>query len=375
MECESRGAPPPIVTRRLASVIKSVRLVAFSMAGLTVLTNNPVLAQAPLAHAPLEGPIKELELLKEEESVSIAVRHEQPISQAPQNVYVITDEDIRHSGAMDLPTVLRRIPGMEVIQMTGAHFDVSVREDNQPRANKLLVLIDGRSFYLDVQGEVLWKMLPITLPEIKRIEVLKGPASALYGFNAFDGVVNIITKSAEEMKGTTLQIGGGEFGTLIASAIHAGTSGNFGYRLSAGQEQTGQWRNRDGLAFRAYRFNGQTEYALSNDSKVTLQGGIVDSNRYDGPNVDAFQVEQKPVHGYVNLVYERPNFFIRGYWNRWHQEGPLSITPSLAPFFQVTDRNGSISQSVDWDSYNLEGQHAVSLVARESVYLWDQLPA
>ena len=169
-----------------------------------------------------DTPSATLELLKEEESVSIAVRHEQPISQAPSNVYVITDEDIRQSGAVDIPTILRRIPGMEVMQVTGADFNVSVRGDNQLNANKLLVMVDGRSIYIDAQGFVFWKLLPVTLPEIKRIEVLKGPASAVYGFNAFDGIINIITKSPEEMKGTTLQFGGGEFGTITASAIQAG---------------------------------------------------------------------------------------------------------------------------------------------------------
>src|SRR5438128_423409 len=126
---------------------------------------------------------EELQLLKEEETVSIAVRHEQPISEAPSNVYVITDEDIRQSGATDLPTVLRRIPGIEVIQMSGADFNVSARGDNQPSANKMLVLVDGRSIYIDVQAVVFWKAIPVTLPEIKRIEVLIGPASVLYGFD------------------------------------------------------------------------------------------------------------------------------------------------------------------------------------------------
>ena len=164
---------------------------------------------------------EEIEFLQEE-TVSIAIQHEQPISEAPSNVYVITDEDIRQSGAIDLPTVLRRIPGMEVIQMTGADFNVSVRGDNQLRANKLLVLVDGRSIYLDIQGEVLWKAIPVTLPEIKKIEVLKGPASALYGFNAFDGIINIITKSPDEIEGTTIQVAGGEFGTFLSTTIDAG---------------------------------------------------------------------------------------------------------------------------------------------------------
>src|SRR5215208_1536350 len=72
-----------------------------------------------------------LELMREEETVSIASRYDQPISQSPSNVYVITDEDIRNSGAIDIPTVLRRIPGLEVMQTTGADFNVSVRGDNQ----------------------------------------------------------------------------------------------------------------------------------------------------------------------------------------------------------------------------------------------------
>jgi len=94
----------------------------------------------------------ELELIKEEETVSIASRYEQPISQAPSNVYVITDEDIRHSGATDIPTILRRVPGLDVMQTTGADFNVSARGNNQLGSNKMLVLVDGRSIYLDAQG-------------------------------------------------------------------------------------------------------------------------------------------------------------------------------------------------------------------------------
>src|SRR6266568_9304921 len=104
------------------------------------------------AGAEAQGGMAEELLLLKEETVSIAARHEQPISEAPSNVYVITDEDIRHSGATDLPTVLRRIPGIEVMQMSGADFNVSARGDNQTAANKMLVLVDGRSIYVDVQA-------------------------------------------------------------------------------------------------------------------------------------------------------------------------------------------------------------------------------
>jgi outer membrane receptor protein involved in Fe transport len=209
---------------------------------LTISLASFALAQAPLPETPEPNigisPIPELELIKEEETVSVASRYEQAISQAPANVYVITDEDIRHSGATDLPTILRRVPGIEVMQMSGADFNVSARGDNQPIANKMLVLVDGRSIYVDVQGIVWWKAIPVTLPEIKRIEVLKGPASSIYGFNAYDGIISIITKSPEEMKGTTLQFGGGSYGTISSAAIQAGTVGKLGYRLSVGTTRT-----------------------------------------------------------------------------------------------------------------------------------------
>jgi iron complex outermembrane receptor protein len=306
---------------------------------------------------------EELELLKEEETVSIAVRHEQPISQAPSNVYVITDEDIRHSGAIDIPTLLRRIPGMEVMQVTGADFNVSVRGDNQLNANKLLVMVDGRSIYVDAQGFVSWKLLPVTLPEIQRIEVLKGPASAVYGFNAFDGIINIITKSPEEMKGTTLQFGGGEFDTITSAAIQAGTVGRLGYRLSVGHDQNAQWRNRDALAFRSNKFNVQTEYALTSESKVSLSGGLVDSNRFDGPVTQDTIVSSKPAQGYAHLVYERPNFYVRGFWNRFDLFSVQTFSPLLGSAQTIIDRDGSPIAVFLADTYNLETQHAINFTS------------
>lgn len=310
-----------------------------------------------------EAAVSEELLLLKEESVSIAVRHEQPISEAPSNVYVITDEDIRQSGAIDIPTILRRIPGMEVMQVTGADFNVAVRGDNQLVANKLLVMVDGRSIYVDVQGNVYWKAIPVTLPEIKRIEVLKGPASVLYGFNAFDGIINIITKSPEEIKGTTLQFGGGEFGTISAAAIHAGTQGKLGYRLSFGEDQTQQWRNRNALAFRSYKFNVQTEYALGGESKIMISGGLVDVNHFDGNVVDAAVESGAPALGYAHAVYDRPNFFIRAFWNGYDISGPVIANPLLASFLRFTDRSFNSDQMLQGNTYNIEAQHGIEFGA------------
>lgn len=336
-------------------------------------------SEAPLVDRPSEAvaaspaesselpPIPVLELMKEEESVSVAARYAQPISEAPSNVYVITDEDIRHSGAVDLPTVLRRIPGIEVMQVTGADFNVSVRGDNQLQANKMLVMVDGRSIYVDSQGSVFWKALPITLPEIKRIEVLKGPAAVVYGFNAFDGVINIITKSPEDMKGTTLQFGGGEFGTVTSSAVHAGRIGDLGYRLSLGHDQSGQWRDREALAFRASKFNVHTEYPLANESKVLFSGGLVDSNRFDGNLVATATPNGMPQQGYADISYVRPGFFIRGWWQSFATTTNVMTHPLLAGIFQNTNRDLSPILKDRASTYNLEAQHTIQVGASNSL--------
>jgi len=311
-----------------------------------------------LPEIPSDEVMDELRFLQEE-TVSIAVLHEQPISEAPSNVYVITEDDIRHSGATDLPTVLRRVPGLEVMQMTGADFNVSVRGDNQPRANKLLVLVDGRSIYLDMQGEVFWKAIPVTLPEIKRIEVLKGPASALYGFNAFDGIINIITKSPEEMEGVTFQVGGGEFGTFTSSAVYARKHEKLGYRLSIGRDQTNQWENRNSLAFRSHKFNTHFDYRLNNQAHINVSGGFLDSNKYDGPVVDTVEISQKPSIGYATVSYERPNFFIRGWWTRYTQPAASNVNRNLVGVFTILDKDKvGLNQFIEANTSNLDLQHS-----------------
>jgi iron complex outermembrane receptor protein len=302
---------------------------------------------------------EELEFLKEE-TVSIASLREQPISEAPSNVYVITDEDIRESGAIDIPRLFRRIPGMEVMQVTSAEYNVSVRGDNQLVANKLLVMIDGRSIYEDAYGSVFWTNLPITLPEIKRIEVLKGPAAALYGFNAVDGVINIITKSPEEMGEALVQVGAGELGTVRAAAIHAKQYEKFGYRLSVGHDQNKKWGDRDSLGLRQTKFNLHTQYALPSDSMIKLQGGFLTNDRFDGQTFETIAEDTTDItSGFVNGLYERSNFLIRGWWKYWRQKNEESVDSQLSPFFSIFDRTGNTFQRRERNTYNLDIQHAL----------------
>jgi iron complex outermembrane receptor protein len=190
---------------------------------------------------------------------------------------------------------------------------------------------------------------------------MKGPASFVYGFNAFDGVINIITKSSDEMTGTTLQFGGGEFGTITSAAIHAGTVGKLGYRLSLGREQNQQWRNRDALAFRTHKFNLDTRYDLSDQSRLLLSGGLVDADRFDGALSEDVVQADLPAQGYANLAYEHGRFSIRGFWNRYSTADRSEFHPLVAPFQTLTDRFGSQVFFAIADTYNLDIQHGQRL--------------
>ncbi|MBS0153237.1 MAG: TonB-dependent receptor [Nitrospira sp.] len=299
-------------------------------------------------------------LYLKEETISIASRYEQPISRAPSDVYVITDEDIRSSGATDVPTLLRQVPGMEVMQTNAVDFNVSVRGNNQALSNKLLVMVDGRSIYLDQAGNIIWKLLPVTLAEIKRIEVLKGPASAVYGFNAFDGVVNIITKSPEEMRGTTIQVAGGEVGTLLTNAVQAGTVGNWGYRLSGGHEQTQRWSDRDAPALNSQRIGGRVDYHLAGDGTIRAEAGIGRANPYNGFVREASVSDGHLSQGYALVSYEQRGLLVRGWWNGHFGEANFGVVRALAPLSSLTDRFGRTDQEHHQNTYDFETRYRFS---------------
>src|SRR5438093_11636868 len=102
--------------------------------------------------------------------------------------------------------------------------------------------------------------------------------------------------------------------------------------MSLGHDQNQKWRNRDALAFRDNKFNVQTEYDLTGDSKLLVSGGLVDANKLDGLRVDIFQNEFPVAQGYANVAYKRPNFFIRSWWMENNHSSMLMVDPLLAQF-------------------------------------------
>src|SRR6184192_4372450 len=149
-----------------------------------------------------------IEELMNVEVTSVAKRP-QRVADAAAAVFVITQEDIRRSGAASIPEALRMVPGLQVARIDENKWAIGSRGFNGRFDNKLLVLIDGRSVYTPLFSGVYWNVQDVMLEDIERIEVIRGPGATLWGANAVDGVINIITRSAKETQGTLISGGGG----------------------------------------------------------------------------------------------------------------------------------------------------------------------
>ena len=141
--------------------------------------------------------------------VTSTARRPQTVAESAAAIFVITQDDIRRSGVTSLPEALRMVPGVEVARIDANKWAVSVRGFNGRFANKLQVMIDGRSIYTPLFSGVLWDAQDTVLEDIDHIEVVRGPGASLWGANAVNGVINIVTKRARDTQGSLLVAGGG----------------------------------------------------------------------------------------------------------------------------------------------------------------------
>ncbi|MGA9525054.1 MAG: TonB-dependent receptor [Myxococcaceae bacterium] len=176
-----------------------------------------------------------------EEVVVTASRRAQTALEAPYATTIITSDEIRLSGATSLPELLRRVPGADVMRMGVGSANISFRGFNQRLANKVLVLIDGRPEYHDFLGLTFWSALPVGLEEISRIEVIRGPGSALYGANAMLGIINIITREPGTGPRGEFNLTGGTGNVAAGSYVSSGGTDRVRYRASVAYEQADKW--------------------------------------------------------------------------------------------------------------------------------------
>lgn len=173
------------------------------------------------------------ELMNLDLRITSATRRSQKVSTVPAAVYVITGEEVRRSGVRHVAEVLRLAPGVEVARINSNTWAVSIRGLNQQFSYQILVLLDGKSVFTPLFSGTFWETIDLHFDTIERIEVIRGPGASVWGANAVNGVINIITKNSAETQGTTVSSGGGSAERYFHSILHGGEiSEDHTYRLS-----------------------------------------------------------------------------------------------------------------------------------------------
>ncbi|MEZ5690217.1 MAG: TonB-dependent receptor [Rickettsiales bacterium] len=226
--------------------------------------------------------------------VTSVSKREEPKDEAAAAIFVITQEDIKRSGATEIPELLRMAPGITVARSSSNNWTVSSRGFNDQFSNKLLVLIDGRTIYSPLFSGVIWDTHDLILSDIERIEVIRGPGATLWGANAVNGVINIITKNSKDTQGGLAQASFGNK-SAIGSMRYGAKVGDIGYirTYAKHSDYNSQYKAASGKAddsWRRQQAGFRSDLRLSVDNNLKIQGDIYnidEDNFYNFPDMGA----------------------------------------------------------------------------------------
>jgi iron complex outermembrane receptor protein len=306
-----------------------------------------------------DAQVQDLKTLSLEELMQIDVttvsRSSERRIDAPAAVTVITGEDVRRYGVDTLADVLRLADGVAVARFNGGSWAIATRGFSAITNNKMLVMIDGRSVYTPLFGGVFWEAQHVPLPDLERIEIIRGPAGVLWGPNAVNGVINIITKRASDTQGGLVRAVAGSRELAHVVGRYGGKLGTQGaYRLYGVRSDFASPELQDGASAnedrRLTQGGGRMDIDLANQAHLTVQGdaNVARMGLPDRPDIDMDS-------GNLLVTYARQlrpdaSFQVLGYVDREVRDVPRQ----------------------SWESrttYNLEGQHSVRLTPKYSV-LW-----
>jgi len=300
--------------------------------------------------------------------VTSVSKKEQKLSQAAAAVFVITQEDIRRSGASNIPDVLRMVPGVDVAQINANSWAISARGFNHQFSDKLLVLIDGRTVYTPLFAGVYWDTQDVPLEDIERIEVIRGPGATVWGANAVNGVINIITKAAADTPGGLVVAGAGTQELASGTGQYGGQIGNdVRYRVFTryfdhnhypdliGEDGEDGWHLLHG-GFRS-------DAALSKQDSLTVQGDLYGGR--EGAQYGHIITIAPPVNENVDGKADLAGGNLLGRWN--HVFSDRSDT-TLQFYFDRYERDGPESRE-DRDTLDLDFHHHFALSARHDL-IW-----
>jgi iron complex outermembrane receptor protein len=315
---------------------------------LVVILSEPGFAELDLSSMDLE------DLMQIE--VTTASKRARPIGETPAAVTVLTEEDIRRSGATTLAELLRGVPGLHVAQIDATHWSISSRGFSDEFANKLLVMVDGRSIYAPIFSGVLWNEHDLMLEDVQRVEVVRGPGGTLWGANAVNGVINVITKPASETPGGLVSAlagsyesygGAARYGLEVADSAHLRLYGKFAERDDFRSPVSGSADDD----WESVRAGGRFDWSPTERDALTLQGDFFDG-RADKFLTGGIPADEQNRGG--NLLLRLSHAFsdtqevsLQGWWDR-------------------TDRDQTIIEEKR-DTFDVELQHSFEPLARNQL--------
>ena len=289
----------------------------------------------------------------------------QKTSQAAAAVFVISREDISRSGALNIPDLLRMVPGVDVAQIDASSWAISVRGLNGQYSDKLLVLNDGRTVYTPIFAGVFWNSQNVPLDTIERIEVIRGPGAAVWGSNAVNGVINIITRSATETQGGQVDAGAGTI-TGPESIRYGGRAGGIGaYRVYAegfhydslptftGLDGQDDWR----LVHGGFR----TDSTLSAKDSLTTEGEMHQGNAGE---IAVIPLSLLPPVTEATALRDR--YFGWHVLTRWNRTFSPRSDMSLQVYFDRFKR-GDTSYDIGLNTFDIDFQHHIAWGARQDI--------
>lgn len=318
----------------------------------------------------LEAATPDLTQLSIEELMNVevvsATKQTQRLADTASAIFVITQEDIRRSGVTSVPEALRLAPGVQVARIDANKWAISIRGFNGRFANKLLVLVDGRSIYTPTFSGVYWEIQDLLLEDIERIEVIRGPGASLWGANAVNGVINIITKPAKDTQGL-VSVTAGEREQPIVGVRFSGQLGDdahyrlFGKYLNQtglldeqGQDAEDDWHLGSG-GFRL-------DWTPSGRDSITLQGNVYDGALRQNLLAPALT---PPYQRRVRDTVQDSGGNLQGRWKH-----AFSATSNLdLKFYYQQERHADALLGLTLDTFDLDLQHTFALNERNAV-IW-----
>lgn len=341
---------------------------------LTSLCHGGALSLLMLAHAADVGAQEEgrpsllnlsLEELVDLEVTSVSMKEERWFT-APAAVHVITGKDLRRSGVTSLAEALRLVPGMQVARYNSSQWAISARGFNEAWANKLLVLIDGRSVYNPLFAGVEWDIQDLVFEDVARIEVIRGPGATLWGANAVNGVINVVTKSSTETQGALLSAGSGtedrvlgtaRYGLTLRPGLSARVFGKYTRRERLPDPLTGPMTD----AWDVARLGGRVDWHPGHHHQLTVDGAVYDG---DVPELYSFALSTPPFQTLSDTVAMMAGGWLAG---RWEHRISNRSALTLKAHFDRTARTRAIMHDVQ-ETWDFEARHRFTAGPNEVVW-------